>query len=95
MEVCCKICYLYVILPYASGFVVHVKCSDDEALDVSSALSAVPVFSFKTDEGVDIHFSTKMDHDELMVKVADSLATLEFVPNISITEPIDTDEGAQ
>jgi len=78
-----------------SGFVVHVKCSDDEALDVSSALSAVPVFSFKTDEGVDVHFSTKMDHDELMVKVADSLATLEFVPSISITEPIDTDEGAQ
>lgn len=78
-----------------SGFVVHVKCSDDEALDVSSTLSTVPVFSFKTDEGVDVHFSTKMDHDELMVKVADSLATLEFVPNISITEPIDTDEGVQ
>lgn len=78
-----------------SGFIVHIKCSDTEALDISSSLVGVPVFSFKTDDGVDVHFSSSVEHDELMVKVADSLATLEFVPVISVTSPIDTDEGVQ
>jgi len=78
-----------------SGFIVHIKCSDAEALDVSSSLAGVPVFSFKTDNGVDVHFSANVEHDELMVKVADSLAGLDFVPVISVTDPIDTDEGVQ
>jgi hypothetical protein len=80
-----------------SGFIVHVKCADSHAFDVSKAMVDVPVFAFKTIDGVDLHFSTKMNHEELMIKVASALANLEFDPQISITQntDLDTDNGVE
>jgi HK97 family phage prohead protease len=78
-----------------SGFVVHVKCSEREALTVSGAMSSLPVFSFKSEDGVDVHFTTELAEEELMEKVAISLAGLDFDPEVTVTRPIDTDEGVQ
>tara|TARA_B100000902_G_scaffold154129_3_gene150613 strand:- start:325 stop:1950 length:1626 start_codon:yes stop_codon:yes gene_type:complete len=80
-----------------SGFVVHVKCNDNQALDVVDAMNGVSVLSFKSEEGVDLHFSTKIAHDELLEKVAFGLASLEFDPQFTITDntSVDTDEGVQ
>ena len=78
-----------------SGFVVHVKCAEAEAFDVSAAVSDVPVFAFKSEDGVDLHFSTKVEHEELLEKVATALAGLEFDPEISVSQPVDTDNGVQ
>lgn len=80
-----------------SGFVVHVKCSDTEAFDVSSAVAQVPVFTFKSEDGVDLHFSTKVEHGELLAKVATALAGLSFDPEISVSKPatLDTEDGVE
>lgn len=78
-----------------SGFVVHVKCSDVEALNVNKAVSVLPVFTFKADDGVDVHFSTQMEEGELMEKVAFALASLDFDPQVTVSRSIDTDEGVQ
>ena len=80
-----------------SGYVVHVKCEDAQALDVVESMNGVPVLSMKTDEGIDLLFSTKVEHSDLMEKVAFALATLDFVPDFRITNDIDvdTDEGVQ
>jgi len=80
-----------------SGFVVHVKCSDNEAFDVSGAVAEVPVFTFKSEDGVDLHFSTKVEHEELLAKVATALAGLSFDPEISVSKPatLDTEDGVE
>jgi HK97 family phage prohead protease len=78
-----------------SGFVVHVKCSEKEALAVNGAMSGLPVFSFKSEDGVDVHFTTELEEEELMEKVAVSLAGLAFEPEVTVTRPIDTTEGVQ
>jgi len=80
-----------------SGFVVHVKCSEVESFDVSSAVAQVPVFAFKSDDGVDLHFSAKVEHQELLEKVASALAVLSFEPNISVSKPenLDTATGVE
>ena len=80
-----------------SGFIVHVKCDDNNAFDVSKAVANVPVYAFKTSEGVDLHFSTKMEHEELLVKVAGALAGLDFDPQISVTQStdLDTEDGVK
>ena len=78
-----------------SGFVVHVKCSEIESFDVACAVAMVPVFAFKAEGGVDLHFSTKIEHQELLEKVAIALAGLEFEPNIFVTKPVDTAAGVK
>lgn len=78
-----------------SGFIVHVQCADTKAFDVSTAVSDVPVFVFKSEDGVDLHFSTKVEHEELLEKVATALAGLEFDPEISVSLPVDTDSGVK
>ncbi len=80
-----------------SGFILHVKCDELQSLDVTQSVAHIPVFSFKSDSGVDIHFSTKMDHQELLEKVATSLSTLDFDPDLSVTKPkdVDTNSGVE
>ena len=80
-----------------SGFVVHVKCSELEALSVSKAVSDVPVYAFKSDAGVDLHFSTIVEHEELLGKVAGALARLDFDPQITVSKPehLDTEDGVE
>ena len=79
-----------------SGFVVHIKCSDNESFDVSSAVADVPVFTFKSEDGVDLHFSTKVEHEELLAKVATALAGLSFDPEITVSKPaLDTEDGVE
>ena len=56
-------------------------------------MSDVPVFLFKTENGVDIHFSNEMGHSELMSKVANALAALDFDPQVSVTKPSGVDTG--
>jgi HK97 family phage prohead protease len=77
-----------------SGFIVHVKCSEVESFDVSSAVAQVPVFAFKSEDGVDLHFSAKVEHQELLEKVASALAVLSFEPNISVSKPENLDTAA-
>jgi HK97 family phage prohead protease len=80
-----------------SGFVVHVKCSELEAFSVSKAVADVPVFAFKSDTGVDLHFSTGVEHEELLGKVAGALAALNFDPQITVSKPdhLDTEDGVE
>jgi len=80
-----------------SGFVVHVKCAEHEAFDVSHVLAGVPVFTFKSEDGVDVHFSAQFKHEELMEQVASSLAYLTFDPEISVSKPdtLDTEDGVE
>ncbi len=80
-----------------SGYIMHVRCKDAEALDVVEAMNGVPVLSLKTDEGLDLLFSTKVAHEELIEKVAYGLAKLDFAPEFTITNNIDvdTEEGVQ
>jgi hypothetical protein len=80
-----------------SGFVVHVKCSELEALSVSKVVADVPVFAFKSDAGVDLHFSTVVEHEELLGKVAGALAGLDFDPQITVSKPdhLDTEDGVE
>lgn len=73
-----------------SGFVLHVKCSAKEALKASNAVASLPVFSSKSDDGLDVHFTTEMSEKELMVKVANALASLDFNPDISVSRNVDT-----
>ena len=80
-----------------SGFVLHVKCDEGQSLDVVEAMSGVPVLSMKSDDGIDLLFSTKVEHGDLMEKVAVALASLDFEPDFTVTNDIDvdTDEGVQ
>ena len=78
-----------------SGFVVHVKCKGTQAFDVSSVMAGIPVFVFKSEEGVDLHFAAGIEHTELLKKVATALAGLEFDPSISVSKPVDTDAGVK
>ena len=80
-----------------SGFVLHVKCDEGQSLDVVDAMNGVPVLSMKSDEGIDLLFSTKVEHSDLMEKVAVALASLDFEPDFTVTNNIDvdTDEGVQ
>ena len=75
---------------------MHIKCSDNESFDVSSAVADVPVFTFKSEDGVDLHFSTKVEHEELLTKVATALAGLSFDPEITVSKPVlDTEDGVE
>ena len=60
-------------------------------------MNGVPVLSMKSDEGIDLLFSTKVEHSDLMEKVAVALASLDFEPDFTVTNDIDvdTDEGVQ
>lgn len=71
----------------ASGVIVHVKCSEIEALSVSKAVADLPVFTFKSDSGVDVHFTTLAEEDEIFEKVAFALAKLDFDPGLKFTRP--------
>lgn len=80
-----------------SGFVLHIKCDEGQSLDVVESMSGVPVLSMKAEDGIDVLFSTKVEHDDLMEKVAIALASLDFEPDFTVTNDIDvdTDEGVQ
>lgn len=77
-----------------TGYVIHVKCSVSEALEVNKVMRDIPVYCYKADEGVDIHATSVLEHDELMGKVAHALAELDFIPTISVSVPEEVDSDA-
>ena len=74
-----------------SGYVVHVKCTQPETVQVFQAVIDIPVYATVHEKGIDLRCTDEVEHDELMGMLAKSLAKLPFDPNISVSAPEDTD----
>jgi len=66
-----------------SGFVVNVKCDEAEAFEVLDKVKSLPVLSVRTEEGLDLLFGKDHEHNDLLEKVAVSIASLSFEPVVS------------
>lgn len=78
-----------------SGFVLEVKCDDETSFNVTKAVSTLPLFAFKADGGVDLHFGADEDEQDLMMKTAEALSLIESEFSFSTRREteIDTDNG--
>lgn len=73
-----------------SGFVIRMKCHPSQVKSVERAMSELPVYMERSANGVDIKFSTKLDHETLLFKTAEALSSLEFEPVFSVVNPSNT-----
>ena len=66
-----------------SGFVVNLKCGEAEAFEVLDTVKTLPVLPVRTEDGIDLLFAKDYEHDDLLEKVAFSIAGLSFEPTVS------------
>ena len=66
-----------------SGFVVTLKCDEAEAFEVLDNVKTLPVLPVRTEDGIDLLFAKDYEHDDLLEKVAFSIAGLSFEPEVS------------
>ena len=80
-----------------SGYVVNVKCQGDQKFEVIDQMRRIPVYASQTAEGVNLHFSTKANHDDLLKRVARRISRLSFEPEVSgkFQEQVDTNSGVK
>jgi len=80
-----------------SGYVVNVKCQGDQKFEVMDQMRRIPVYASQTAEGVNLHFSTKANHDDLLKRVARRISRLSFEPEVSgkFQEQVDTNSGVK
>ena len=73
-----------------SGFVIRMKCHPSQVKAVERAMTELPVYLERSADGVNIKFSTKLDHDTLLFKTAEALSSLDFEPVFSVSNPSNT-----
>ena len=66
-----------------SGFIVNLKCDEAEAFEVLDNVKTLPVLPVRTEDGIDLLFAKDYEHDDLLEKVAFSIAGLSFEPEVS------------
>ena len=66
-----------------SGFIVNLKCGEAEAFEVLDKVKTLPVLPVRTADGIDLLFAKDYKHDDLLEKVAFSIAGLSFEPKVS------------
>lgn len=78
-----------------SGFVLEVKCDDDASFDITKAVATLPMFAFKSEDGVDLHFAADEDETDLMKKTAEALSSIESELSFATRREteIDTESG--